>query len=151
EMNAIDQTFARLKRARKKALIGYITAGFPSKKGFSDLVLRLQKAGADLLEIGVPFSDPVADGLTIQQSSQKALANGVTLDWILHTVKGLRGLRIPLILMTYSNPIINMGVDRFFARSHAAGVSGVIVPDLIPEEGEAFEKAAVRHQIALIY
>src|SRR5580698_1371905 len=89
-MNRIDQTFAALKRSKRKALIGYVTAGFPTKARFSNIVPRLEKAGLDLIEIGVPFSDPVADGTTVQRSSQKALDNGVTLNWILKTVGGLR-------------------------------------------------------------
>jgi tryptophan synthase alpha chain len=151
-MNRIDQTFASLKRAGRKALIGYVTAGYPTKAAFTRVVERLEKAGLDLIEIGVPFSDPVADGATIQLASQKALANGVTLDWILRSVKQLRRrVKLPIVFMSYSNPILAMGLVRFFARAKAAGVDGLIIPDLTPEEGKPFEAAASKEGIALIY
>ena len=151
-MNRIDQTFARLKRSRRKALIGYLTAGFPTKAGFAHLVCALEKAGLDLFEIGVPFSDPVGDGMTIQRSSQKALANGVTLEWVLRAVSALRPqIKAPIILMSYANPLAAMGLQRFFARAKAAGVDGVIIPDLIPEEGKPFDQLAAKNGIALIY
>src|SRR5271165_3557082 len=142
-MNRIDQTFSTLKRSHKKALIGYITAGYPTKNRFTQLVQLLEKSGLDLLEIGVPFSDPVADGATIQRSSQKALENGVTLPWVLQTVSRIRSrVHLPILLMSYSNPILAMGLDHFCARARAAGVDGLIVPDLTPEEGAPFEKQA---------
>ncbi len=151
-MNRIDQTFARLKRSHRKALIGYLTAGFPSKAIFINAVTRLEKAGLDFLEVGIPFSDPVADGPTIQLSSQKALQNGVTLSWTLKTVKTLRKkVQIPILFMSYTNPLLMMGLDRFFAAAKAAGVDGVIIPDLIPEEGAPFEAPAKRHGLAIVY
>lgn len=151
-MNRIDQMFAQLKRSGKKALIGYLTAGFPTKIAFVQAVKRLEKAGLDLLEVGIPFSDPVADGPTIQLASQKALNHGVTLDWTLKTVKALRKeVHIPIILMSYSNPLIAKGIEPFFKAAKAAGVDGVIIPDLIPEEGSLFEGPAQRHGIAVIY
>jgi tryptophan synthase alpha chain len=151
-MNRIDQTFTRLKKSGRKALIGYVTAGFPTKAGFPAVVKNLEKAGLDMLEIGVPFSDPVADGPTIQRASQKALQNGVTLDWVLRTSAALRrDATLPIILMSYSNPILAMGLDRFFARAKQSGVDGVIIPDLTPEEGKAFESSAGKHGTALIY
>jgi tryptophan synthase alpha chain len=151
-MNRIDQTFAALKRSHKKALIGYVTAGYPTKNRFPQLVQLLEKSGLDLLEIGVPFSDPVADGATIQRSSQKALENGVTLPWILQTVSRLRArVQLPILLMSYSNPILAMGLDRFFARARVCGVDGLIVPDLIPEEGAPFEHLAKKYSLRLVY
>src|SRR5216117_206750 len=115
-MNRIDQALRRLKNEKRKALIGYVTAGFPSKGSLRILVPLLEQAGLDLLELGVPFSDPIADGPTIQHASEIALQNGVTLEWILQSVKTLRhvGVRIPLILMSYCNPICAMGLRRFF-------------------------------------
>src|SRR5262245_46342674 len=106
-MNRIDRTLNELKRARKKALIGYITAGFPTKAGLHNLVPMLAKAGVDMLEIGIPFSDPIADGPTIQYSSQIGLANGATLDFVFKTTKALRdrAINLPLIFMSYCNPI----------------------------------------------
>ena len=134
-MNRIDTIFKRLKRQKRKALIGYVTAGFP------------------LLEIGVPFSDPIADGPTIQYSSQIGLANGASLHGILKSVHELRrrGVALPLILMSYCNPIYAMGIDRFFQAAKSSGVDGLIVPDLIIEEGAMFEKASKRAGVHLIY
>src|ERR1700687_312908 len=114
--NRIDRTFTNLKKTGRKALIGYITAGFPTKASFRTLVHVLEHSGVDLLEVGVPFSDPIADGPTIQYSSQIALKNGATLAWILASIKSLRrgGVKLPLILMSYSNPIQTMGIHPFF-------------------------------------
>ncbi len=152
-MNRIERVFKRLKRERQKALIGYITAGYPTKASLRVLATALEAAGLDLLELGVPFSDPIADGPTIQHASQIALQNGVTLKWILASVKTMRkaGIRIPLILMSYCNPLYAMGLPQFFHRAGAAGVDGVIVPDLIPEEAAPFDRAARRVGIDLIY
>jgi tryptophan synthase alpha chain len=152
-MNRIDQTFKRLKKSGQKALIGYITAGHPDKRSFQTLVPVLEKSGVDLLEVGVPFSDPIADGPTIQQSSQAALAHGATLAWILSSISHLRrrGVQIPLILMSYCNPVHAMGIETFFRRARLAGVDGLIIPDLIPEEAGAYARAARRQGIALIF
>src|SRR5207244_1438062 len=122
-VNRIDQTFLRLKAERKKALIGYVTAGFPTKADFMRLVPALENAGLDVLEIGVPFSDPIADGPTIQQASQSALQHGINLDWVLQAVTQLRRrVRMPILLMSYCNPILAMGLERFSRRAAAAGV-----------------------------
>src|ERR1019366_1800384 len=152
-MNRIDQTFIRLKKSGQKALIGYMTAGFPDKRSFQTLVPLLEKSGIDLLEVGVPFSDPIADGPTIQQSSQAALAHGTTLAWILSSISQLRrrGVQIPLILMSYCNPVHAMGIETFFRRARSAGVDGVILPDLIPEEADAYTRGARRQGIDLIF
>lgn len=152
-MNRIDQTFRELKREKRKALIGYITAGFPKKASFHMLVPFLERSGLDLLEVGVPFSDPIADGPTIQHSSQVALANGVTLDWVLRSVRDLRadGVKLPIIFMSYCNPIHAIGVDHFFKEARRSGVDGLIIPDLIPEESEPYARAAKREGIALIF
>jgi tryptophan synthase alpha chain len=151
--NRIDRTFASLKNKRQKALIGYITAGYPTKASFRPLVRLLENAGVDLLEIGVPFSDPLADGPTIQHSSQVALKNGVTLDWILKTVHQLRndGVHLPFIFMSYCNPIHAMGLDRFFKRGQASGVDGLIIPDMIPEEAAPYARMSEKYGMDLIY
>ncbi len=151
--NRIDQTFARLKKVKRKALIGYITAGFPSKASLQKLVPLLELSGLDLLELGVPFSDPIADGPTIQHSSQIALEDGATLEWILRSVRELRqrGMKLPLIFMSYCNPIYAMGIEPFFQQAKVAGVDGLIVPDLIPEEAQMFERASRRTNVHLIY
>src|ERR1035437_6410605 len=152
-MNRIDQTFKSLKQVGQKALIGYVTAGFPTKAGLRTLVPLLETAGLDLLEIGVPFSDPIADGPTIQHSSQIALQNGVTLVWILQSVAKLRrqGVKLPIILMSYCNPIHAMGIEAFFKAARGAGVDGLIVPDLIPEESAPYTRSAARQGVALIF
>jgi tryptophan synthase alpha chain len=151
--NRIDRTFSRLKKRKDKALIGYLTAGFPSKPHFQKLVPLLERNGVDILEIGVPFSDPIADGPTIQHASEVALKNGVTLDWILNTVKTLRqgGVQLPLVFMSYCNPIHAMGIARFFQKAKSAGVDGVIIPDVVPEEGGPYARAAKQHGLDLIY
>lgn len=151
--NRIDSTFARLKKRRQKALIGYLTAGYPTLRAFRTLVPLLQESGLDILEIGVPFSDPIADGPTIQRSSQIALRHHVTLKSILSQVRQFRqrGVTIPFVIMTYGNPVHAMGIEKFFALSKAAGVDGVILPDIIPEEAAPYEKAAKRHQLHVIH
>lgn len=150
-MNRIDKKFKDLKSQGRKALIGYVTAGFPEKGSLRKLVPLLEHAGLNLLEVGVPFSDPIADGPTIQRSSQAALARGVTLSWILDEVKAIRrSSSLPIILMSYCNPVYSMGVETFFRRARACGVDGLIVPDLIPEESSLFSPA-VRYGIHLIY
>lgn len=150
--NRIDAAFARLKRRNEKALIGYVTAGFPTKAGFETLIPKLETAGLDLLEIGVPFSDPIADGPTIQKASQAALDRGVTLDWVLAATRRLRAkVDLPFIYMSYCNPIYAMGIDHFFAAAKAAGVDGLIIPDMIPEEAGDYATAAQKHGLRLIY
>ncbi len=135
-MSRIAQTFENLKKQKRKALIAYITAGYPSLPATKKLVLELEKRGADIIELGVPFSDPLADGPTIQYSSQEALKKGASLDKILALVKSLRRkTQIPLVLMTYYNPVFHLGLKSFAEKARRAGVDGVIVPDLPPEEG----------------
>lgn len=126
----------------KKALSVYLTAGFPRKENFEELVLRTFEAGADLIELGIPFSDPLADGKTIQASSQTALDNGVNTEYVLETTAKVKEKTDrPVIIMTYANPVLNYGVDRFLADSLSAGVDGLIVPDLPLEESEEFFKS----------
>ncbi len=137
---------AELFRSPGKKLIPFITAGFPSRDSTVPLVLAAEQAGAHMVELGVPFSDPMADGPVIQQTSQTALENGVTLPWILDTVVAIRKQsRIPLVLMGYVNPLLRMGFETFLSRAAEAGVDGLIIPDLPPEEGtELFEGARER-------
>jgi tryptophan synthase alpha chain len=150
--NRIDTVFSDLKRKNEKALIGYVTAGFPTLDAFEAVVPQLQQAGLDILEIGIPFSDPIADGPTIQKASQVALENGVTLAWTLAATRRLRAkTAIPFIYMSYCNPIYAMGVDAFFKAAKEAGVDGLIIPDLIPEEARDYSAAAEKHGIHLIY
>jgi tryptophan synthase alpha chain len=134
-MNRIDKKFRGLKRKGEKAFIVYITSGDPSLKLTGKLVLELDKRGADMIELGVPFSDPMADGPTIQAASERALANGVNIKKIFTLVKKLRrSTDIPIAFMTYYNPVYRYGVKKFVRDAAASGVDGVIVPDLPPEE-----------------
>jgi len=130
-MNRISDLF----KIRGEKLIPFITAGFPRLDLTVELVLAAEKAGADMIELGMPFSDPLAEGPVIQASSQTALENGVTLSWILDQVSVIRETsKIPLVLMGYINPILQYGMKAFVQDAHKAGVDGFILPDLPPEE-----------------
>jgi tryptophan synthase alpha chain len=135
-MSRIAGRFAGLKSAGRKALIPYITAGDPSAASTVPLLHGMVEAGADILEIGVPFSDPMADGPAIQRSSERALKNGIGLSDVLGLVSQFRekDSTTPVVLMGYANPVEAMGVERFVAAAKAAGVDGVIVVDYPPEE-----------------
>lgn len=135
-----------------KKLVPFITAGFPCKENTVPLVLAAEKAGAHMVELGMPFSDPLADGPIIQQTSQIALRNGVTVDWILDTVSALREYtQIPIVLMGYVNPLLKMGMDTFLHRALDAGVNGLIIPDFPPDEGAPFFQQARRMGLSTIY
>ena len=135
--NRIQQTFNDLQAKGEKALIPYIMAGDPSLEVTESLVLTLAEAGADLIELGVPFSDPIADGPVIQQAAERALKSGTTLKKILSTVRSLRTkTNVPLIFMAYYNTILTMGLENFCEQAVSAGVDGVIVPDVPPEESD---------------
>lgn len=136
-MGRIGARFAELAERGETALIPFLTVGDPDIETSEALVLSMVEAGADLIELGVPFSDPIAEGPTIQRSSERALAGGTSLRAILELVSRLRPkVEIPLILMGYANPIYAMGNDRFSKLASEVGVDGIIVPDLPPEEGE---------------
>lgn len=132
----IDATFARLARENRAGLVTFVTAGDPDPQTGLDLLRRLPAAGADLIEIGMPFTDPMADGPAIQASSLRALKAGMTLARTLEQVRSFRAEddRTPVILMGYYNPVHRYGVDRFLAEAKAAGVDGLIIVDLPPEE-----------------
>jgi len=131
------------------ALVAYITAGFPSRERFRDH-LRTLADSADVIEVGVPFTDPMADGVTIQRASRAALAQGVSLAWILEELNALRGLRTPLLLMSYLNPLLAFGTGRLAASAAAAGVAGFIVPDLPLDESSELRAALDERQLALV-
>jgi tryptophan synthase alpha chain len=151
-VNRIDQLFSELKSKGRKALIAYVTGGFPTLAAMDKAVKELVGAGVDLIEIGIPFSDPIADGPTIQFSSQKALEGGITPARVLDWVKTFRQTsQTPIVLMTYLNPIERMGLNVFARRARTAGVDGVIVPDLIVEEGRPLENALGAKGIHLVY
>jgi len=138
-VNRIEACFARLRGAGRRALIPYVTAGDPSLDVTGRLVIEMARRGADIVELGVPFSDPLADGPTIQRASQRALQGKTTLRGILALVRDLRNhTEIPLVLMTYYNPIFAYGEEDFLTHAREVGVDGVIVPDLPPDEGSTF-------------
>jgi tryptophan synthase alpha chain len=138
-MSKIEKTFKKLKQQGKKAFIPYIMAGAPNLEKTLEQVLLLEKCGADIIELGVPFSDPLADGPTIQRAAERALKAGVTLKKIVPFVKKLRNhSQIPVILMTYYNPVFKYGEKAFIKDAVNAGVDGVIIPDLPPDEGKDF-------------
>jgi tryptophan synthase alpha chain len=140
-LSRIETTFKQLKAENKKAFIPYIMAGDPDLEKTMEHVMLLTKCGADIIELGVPFSDPLADGPTIQRAAERALKAGVTLKKIIPFVKKLRQhTQIPIVLMTYYNPVFKYGEGSFIKDSMDAGIDGVIIPDLPPEEGEDFIK-----------
>ncbi|OGP56513.1 MAG: tryptophan synthase subunit alpha [Deltaproteobacteria bacterium RBG_13_52_11b] len=141
-MSRIENTFRRVKKDGRAALIPFIVAGDPSIEMTEALVHKMAESGADIIELGVPFSDPIADGPTIQAASQRALHKGVNLKSIFHVTRNLRTMDVPLVLMTYFNPVFRYGLERFAVECRESGIDGVIIPDLPPEEaGPWIEKA----------
>jgi tryptophan synthase alpha chain len=155
----IEKTFKRLRKEGKKAFIPYIMAGDPSLERTKEIVLLFEECGADIVELGVPFSDPLADGPTIQRASERALKSGVTLRKVISLVselrrgeKDLRQLtRIPLVLMTYYNPVFKYGEENFIKDAKDAGVDGVIIPDLPPDEAEDFVKLSRKAALNTVF
>ena len=139
-MSRIAATFAALQASGRKALIPYITSGDPFADATVDIMLAMAEAGADVIELGVPFSDPMADGPVIQKAGERALARGIGMPQVLDFVRGfrLKNDHTPVVLMGYANPIERYGVERFVVDAKAAGVDGVLVVDYPPEECEAF-------------
>jgi tryptophan synthase alpha chain len=134
-MNRIDSVFAKLKSAKKKAFVAYICAGDPTLAQTANIVLALEKAGADIVELGVPFSDPLADGIVNQLAAQRALDAGVTPFGVLKMVADIRKQsQIPIVLYTYYNPLFHLGLKKFLTEAVQAGVDGILVLDLPPEE-----------------
>lgn len=150
-MSRIDKTFERLRSKKEAALIPYIMAGDPYLERTEELVLTLAQSGADIIELGVPFSDPIADGPVIQRAGQRALKWKTSLRDILKLVSVIRRkTEVPLILMTYANPILKLGEDHFILEAVSAGVDGVIIPDLPPEEGRPFMSLAEKQGLDVI-
>ena len=131
------------------ALVAFMTAGYPSRERFREH-LQAIAAGADVIEIGVPFTDPMADGVTIQRASRAALAQGVSLRWILAELAAMPRLSVPVILMSYLNPLLAVGLDALSVAASAAGVCGFIVPDLPLDESDDFRAALEPHALALV-
>jgi tryptophan synthase alpha chain len=148
-MSHIAEVFADRKR---KALVAYVTAGYPDVETTLKVGPELIRAGADIIELGIPFSDPLADGVTIQRASFKALENGITTRTCLEMARQLREqIHTPLVFMSYFNPLFQYGLERFCRDCGRAGVDGLIIPDLPPEEGTPLEKIAANHGIDVIY
>lgn len=145
----LEAALAEKKRSGKKVLIAYLTGAFPDRDGCVELMREIAEAGADLIELGVPFSDPVMDGPVIQKASEAALAAGITMVDVLQCVR-LAELPIPVALMTYFNPVFRRGLDRFAGECADAGVGGVIIPDLPLEESAEWEEVAISHGVAPI-
>lgn len=150
--NRIEQKFHQLRKEGKKAFIPFITAGDPDLDTTRRLALEFARVGADILELGIPFSDPLADGPTIQAASQRALKNKIKVKDVFHLVRELREKTdIPLVLLTYYNLIFRFGPQKFVAQAKQAGVDGVIVPDLPPEEAGELRKTAQENDLAVIF
>ncbi|MHA2407043.1 MAG: tryptophan synthase subunit alpha, partial [Candidatus Ranarchaeia archaeon] len=152
KMRTIAKTFEQLKTKKEGGLIAYVTAGDPHITTTKQIVHSLSKGGADIIELGIPFSDPIADGPTIQAASQRALNAKTTPKQILTLTESLRSdIPQPIVFMTYYNPIYKMGLNTFFESVQASGVNGVIVPDLPPEEANEYKKTAETHDIDTIF
>jgi tryptophan synthase alpha chain len=135
-----------------KALIAYITAGYPDIKATPEIARALAENGADIIELGIPFSDPLADGATIQKASYLALQRGTTPEMCLEAAMDIRRMiKTPLVFMTYYNPVLNYGLEAFCRACGKAGINGLIVPDLPPEEGSELEEITRKHDLDLIY
>jgi tryptophan synthase alpha chain len=151
-MERIEKKFKELRNRREKALIIFIAAGDPSLSLTKDLILEMERQGADMIELGVPFSDPLADGPTIQEAYQRGLKQHISLKDVIKLVEELReDTEIPLIIMSYYNMIYRLGESSFIHQAAQAGVDGLIIPDLPPEEGEFLQSLAEEEGIATIY
>ena len=147
-MSSITSVF----RPDYKALIAYITVGYPDIEATQKIATVLSNSGCDIIELGIPFSDPLADGATIQKASYQALQQGTTPELCLEVAHKLhRKIATPLVFMTYYNPVFNFGLKAFCRSCAEAGVSGLIIPDLPPEEGEDLEVITRKHSLDLIY
>ena len=152
-MSRIAAAFARLRARRRTALVAFLTVGYPSVEETLRLVPALIEGGADVIELGVPFSDPLAEGPTIQRSSHHALERGVTPAICLDVVAGLRaqGVEVPVVLMGYYNPLLAYGLEEFCRDAAAAGADGIIAVDLPPEESHPLRDACRQHGLDLVY
>jgi len=137
-MNRIDLCFQKLRTTNSKAFVAYVVAGDPDLNATLDIVLALEQAGADIIELGIPFSDPLADGVVNQLGSQRALASGTTLAGVFRLIESIRKkTSIPLVLFTYFNPVFSQGVAHFLKTAESAGADGTLILDLPPEEAQS--------------
>lgn len=148
----ITRRFDELRRAGDLGLVAYLTAGDPTLEATERLVAALAEAGADVVELGVPFSDPLADGPTIQRASERALRSGTTLAGVLGLVRKLRQkTEVPLVLFSYFNPVLQMGLSTFADEAAAAGADGVLITDLTPEEAGEYRHAVASRGLDTIF
>ena len=148
----IAQRFAALRRTGEMGLVAYITAGDPTLAATEKFVLALAEAGADVIELGVPFSDPVADGPVIQRASERALRGGTTLAGVLALVKSLRTkTEVPLVLFSYYNPVLQMGLEKFAEAAKKAGADGALITDITPEEADAYRAAMAANGLDTVF
>jgi tryptophan synthase alpha chain len=152
----ISRRFAELRDSGEMGIVAYITAGDPSFAATLKFVMALTEAGADVIELGVPFSDPLADGPTIQRASERALKNGATLARVVDLVREIRKTKspaneVPIVLFSYYNPVFQMGLEKFAAAASAAGADGVLITDLTPEESEDYRRIMAAHQLDTIF
>lgn len=151
-MSRIAATLQKWKSAGTPVVVPYITPEFPVAGSTIPMLLALEQAGAAMIEVGIPFSDPLADGPTIQHSSEVAIRNGASLTRVLELVREARTkTSIPIILMGYVNPLMRYGFDRFFADAAAAGADGLIIPDLPPEESEEYRAGCAKHGLSTVF
>src|SRR6202521_427661 len=152
----ISKRFAELRASGELGIVAYITAGDPSLDASLKFVVALAEAGADVIELGVPFSDPLADGPTIQRASERALKAGTTLAGVLDLARRIRRLSppsndVPLVLFSYYNPILQMGLEKFASAAASAGADGVLATDLTPEESEDYRRILAAHHLDTIF
>jgi len=151
-LTRISKRFAELRASGELGIVAYITAGDPSLDATLKFVLALAGAGADVIELGIPFSDPLADGPTIQRASERALKSGATLAGVLDLVRRIRqSSEVPLLLFGYYNPILQMGLEKFAAAASSAGADGVLVTDLTPEESADYRRALAAHHLDTVF
>ena len=150
-MSQLDDLFARCRSEGRAALVGYLPAGFPTVDGSIEAIRVMAEAGCDVIEVGLPYSDPVMDGPTIQAAAQQALEQGVRTTDVLRVVEATAATGVATVVMTYWNPVERYGVDRFAADLAAAGGSGLITPDLTPDEAGPWLEASTRHGLDRIF
>ncbi|KQT89266.1 tryptophan synthase subunit alpha [Marmoricola sp. Leaf446] len=146
-----DRAFAAARAEGRAALVGYLPAGFPDVEGAVEAIGVMVEHGCDVIEIGLPYSDPVMDGPTIQAAAQQALEAGTRTTDVMRTVEKIAGLGVPTVVMTYWNPVERYGVERFAADLASAGGAGLITPDLTPDSGEAWIAAADAHDLDKVF
>jgi tryptophan synthase alpha chain len=150
-MTAVSSAFEQARAEHRAAVIGYLPAGFPSVAGAVDAAVAMAQSGADIVEIGLPYSDPLMDGPVIQEASRRALSGGIRVKDVLATVEAVAGAGVPVLVMTYWNPVDHYGIPAFARDLAAAGGSGLITPDLTPEEAGPWLAAAAEHDLDRVF